>query len=183
VKVGGSLFDLPDLGPRLRRWLAGLGPARLLLIPGGGATADVVRGLDRCHHLGEESSHWLALQAMTLNAHFLQALIPSACLISRPGHSGEGPFILDAHGFARFDDPHPDSLPHCWRVTSDSVAARAAMIWEATELVLLKSASLPQEMSWDDAARAGFVDAFFPEMVGKMPGLRVWSVNLRDGPP
>ena len=23
-KVGGSLYDLPDLGPRLRAWLAGL---------------------------------------------------------------------------------------------------------------------------------------------------------------
>lgn len=49
VKVGGSLFDLPDLGPRLRAWLKTLRTADVLLVPGGGPTADVVRSLDRAH--------------------------------------------------------------------------------------------------------------------------------------
>jgi aspartokinase-like uncharacterized kinase len=180
VKVGGSLFDLPDLGPRLRHWLAGLGPASFLLVPGGGAVAEVVRDLDQCHHLGEEKSHWLALQAMTLNAHFLQTLLPSSCIVSRPWPDGPGPFLLNAHSFARLDDHLPDRLPHTWQVTSDSVAARAAIVGAAHELVLLKSASLPKGATWDEVARAGLVDAFFPELVRKMDGVRVWSVNLRQ---
>ena len=32
VKVGGSLYDLPDLGRRLRAWLARLEAARILLV-------------------------------------------------------------------------------------------------------------------------------------------------------
>src|SRR5262245_62868008 len=110
VKVGGSLFDLPDLGPRLRRWLGQLPAGEVLLVPGGGATADVVRAFDRVHHLGEEAAHWLALRAMSVNAALLESLAP-------------GVPVLDALAFARDDEGRPGRLPHCWAVTSDSVAA------------------------------------------------------------
>ena len=39
VKVGGSLFDWPDLTPRLRDYLATLAGKNVLLIPGGGPAA------------------------------------------------------------------------------------------------------------------------------------------------
>src|SRR2546430_770089 len=81
LKVSGSLYDLPDLGPRLQCFLAGLTGADVLLIPGGGGTADVVRDLDARHGLGQEKAHWLALRALTLNAHFLASLLPSACVV------------------------------------------------------------------------------------------------------
>src|ERR1700730_10035653 len=74
VKVGGSLFDLADLGARLRAWLEPVVAGPVLLVPGGGPTADVVRAFDRLHALGEETAHWLAVRALTLNAHFLQTL-------------------------------------------------------------------------------------------------------------
>src|SRR5438552_385943 len=76
IKVGGSLFDLPDLAARLRSLLAGITSQRLYLFPGGGPTADVVRQLDRLHGLGEELAHWLALRSLTVNAFFLQGLLP-----------------------------------------------------------------------------------------------------------
>src|SRR5207248_9110984 len=57
VKVGGSLYDLPDLADRLRRWLSALAAPRVLLVPGGGPTADVIRTFDQRHRLGEEASH------------------------------------------------------------------------------------------------------------------------------
>src|SRR5262245_50664634 len=74
VKVGGSLFDHPNLGPGLRRWLDGV-TGQVLLVPGGGAAAEFVRELDRLHRLGEEHAHWVALRAMTLTARFLGALV------------------------------------------------------------------------------------------------------------
>src|SRR5262249_34902973 len=74
VKVGGSLYDWPDLAGRLQDWLGQPSERRVLLVPGGGVTADVVRDLDQRHALGEERAHWLALHALALNAHFLAAL-------------------------------------------------------------------------------------------------------------
>ena len=44
VKVGGSLFDLPHFGRRLRRWLDTLPQQRAVLVPGGGIAAESVRG-------------------------------------------------------------------------------------------------------------------------------------------
>ena len=43
VKVGGSLFDHPNLGFGLRAFLRSLTPSRVLLVPGGGAVAEAVR--------------------------------------------------------------------------------------------------------------------------------------------
>src|SRR5215475_7098934 len=96
VKVGGSLFDLPDLGTRLADWLTGLKTPNMLLIPGGGQTANLVRAWDRQHQLGEETSHWLALRALTFNAHFLAGLLPGSQLIQGLDETKQGPIqILD----------------------------------------------------------------------------------------
>jgi aspartokinase-like uncharacterized kinase len=74
AKVGGSLFDLQDLRDRLRRWLATVaGP--VLLVPGGGEGADVVRRLDRVHGLDDEAAHGLALRVLSVSAHLLAGLI------------------------------------------------------------------------------------------------------------
>ncbi|HXG11427.1 MAG TPA: hypothetical protein VNK04_16855 [Gemmataceae bacterium] len=180
VKVGGSLFDLPDLGPRLRRWLDTRPTADVLLVPGGGRTADVVRYLDQCHRLGEETAHWLALRAVSLNAHFLAALLPGCRVIGDvPG--GDGLRVLDAYDFVRADEGRSGSLPHTWHVTSDSVAARAAVAARVPRLILLKSINIPKGISWAEAARRGLVDPFFADAVSST--LSVEAVNFRDWQP
>ena len=180
VKVGGSLFDWPDLGPRLRRWLAAHAPPETLLVPGGGAAADAVRALQRLHGFDDETAHWLALRAMTLNAHALAALLPGSCVIDGPDLAelvwgqGRRP-VLDAFAFGESDEADPDHLPHTWAVTSDSVAARAAVLLGA-DLVLLKSAAPPagDVAAW---AEGGYVDAWLPRVAGEMA---VRAVDLRD---
>ncbi len=179
VKVGGSLYDLPDLGPRLRAWLGGLGEPQVLLVPGGGGTADVVRDLDRRHGLGEEMAHWLALRALSFNAHFLRTLLPGAVVVSGPPPR-RGLVLLDAHDFARADEGRPGCLPHHWGATSDTVAARVAVVARARRLVLLKSVTVPEGMAWAEAGRLGFVDGWFARMLEPAPGLEVCAVNLRE---
>jgi aspartokinase-like uncharacterized kinase len=182
VKVGGSLFDRADLGPRLQCWLEDQRPHRVLLVPGGGRAADLVRELDRLHDLGEERSHWLALQAMTLNAHFLAALVPGAPLVADPRalSAVAGVAILDGHAFAQADEGQSGSLPHTWSVTSDSVAARAAVVADAAALVLLKSVSIPPAVSWSQAIDRGWVDALFVEVLERArKPLTVRAVNFR----
>ncbi len=183
VKVGGSLFDWPGLGERLAHWLKTLGQPEVILTAGGGTAADIVRDMDRIHGLGEERSHALALRSLTFTAHLLVELLPlpRCAVVEHLTHCSElwqqdGVPILDLGSFARQDDARPERLPHCWAVTSDSLAARVAIVAQARELVLLKSLTIPPEMTWDEASRHEYVDQHFPTVAR---GLRIRAVNLR----
>lgn len=182
VKVGGSLFDLPDLGPRLQAWLATISPG-VLLVPGGAAAADVVRTFDRRFRLGNEAAHWLALLAMTLNAHLLSELLGGAVVGAGDDcpacwERGTVP-ILDGFAFAVADEQRPGHLPHSWDVTSDSLAVRAAVVGGAGRLILLKSVAIPPGTAWDEAARQGWVDAFFPTAIRQHGALTIEVVAFR----
>jgi aspartokinase-like uncharacterized kinase len=177
IKVGGSLFDLPDLGARLRALVARLDSPRVILFPGGGGTADVVRTLDRVHKLGEEAAHWLALRALTVNASFLHALLPEVPVGAWPNLGDRA--ILDPWAFAQADEASLGRLPHTWEVSSDSLAARAAHLLDARELLLLKSVAFEEGASWEEAARLGIVDRCFPSAVAQAPRLHVRLWNFR----
>jgi 5-(aminomethyl)-3-furanmethanol phosphate kinase len=190
VKVGGSLFDWPELRERLGRWLADAIPAdhRILLVPGGGPTMDVFRALDRCHGLGEEKAHFLALRALTLNAWVLADLLGGVPVIEDPGNIEEEDsrrlWLLDAHAFFhRDEEQHGQVLPHTWEVTSDSLAARTATALGAAGLVLLKSTSIPPGQDWDEAGRLGLVDPHFAGLVREAKLLDVRAIDLREWRP
>jgi len=190
VKVGGSLYDWPDLFPRLRGWLAEQwAGSRVVLVPGGGALVDAIRRLDRCHGLGEETSHWLALRALAVNAHFLASQLPLSCVIgelgelSRAWDSNLLP-ILDVYQFARDDEPYSGCLPHSWAVTSDALSARVAVRLQAKYLVLLKSTTIPSGIDWREASRLGLIDALFADVLcSASADLCVYAVNLRTWRP
>ncbi|HTI49841.1 MAG TPA: hypothetical protein VL475_02780, partial [Planctomycetaceae bacterium] len=160
-KLGGSLLDLPGLSDVLRATVGQRPEHGALLVVGGGTAADVVRDWDRRHHLGDDASHELALEAMRLNEALLQRLIPDLRLVrsarqvelaTAAGAIG----LFCAHCFLDWAEAagHPP-LPHSWKLTSDSIAAFVAGILNAGELVLLKSVPVPAESSLDQAARAG----------------------------
>ncbi|HVS34772.1 MAG TPA: hypothetical protein VMS17_04265 [Gemmataceae bacterium] len=179
VKVGGSLYDIPDLGSRLNAWLTHLPAPKVLFVPGGGPTAEVVRHFDRIHQLGDEQAHWLALGALSLNARFLNRLLLSAPVIDHPDEARDT-CILDPFAFLRRDD----RLPHSWSVTSDAIAAHAALVAGAQHLILLKSVSIPEDMDWDEAGERGYVDPWFARTVRPaLPRLQVRAVNFRDWTP
>ncbi len=181
VKIGGSLFDWPELGGRLRALLKQFDGGKVLLVPGGGTIADAVRAFDQTHRLGEDASHWLAIQALSVNARLLQALLPAAHLFASLANASDSDklCILDPLPFFHADDQNGDHLPHCWHVTSDSLAVRAAVLLPAREFILLKSASWDGD-DWDAASRAGVVDGYFAAALRQAPdSLRVRVINLR----
>ncbi len=171
AKVGGSLYDWPDLGPVLTAWLARQ-PEPVLLFPGGGEAADAVRIWDRIHSLGEEHAHWLAIRSLSLGAYFLQRLLGSLPVIQSPS-----PGILDPYPYFRTQL----GPPHTWTVTTDSLAAWVAIQCGASKLVLLKSTDIPTSLNWQEASDAGFVDGYFSQLLASTV-LRVEAVNLRRFP-
>jgi 5-(aminomethyl)-3-furanmethanol phosphate kinase len=186
IKVGGSLYDLPDLGARLRRWLSDAALPQPLLVPGGGPTADVIRQFDERFALGDEVAHWLALRALTVNAHMLVGLIGGTVVAKweecRAIWERNSVPVLDGHAFATADEVNADHLPHTWEVTSDSLAARVAVVGGARRLVLLKSLEIPAGVGWEEAARRGWVDRFIPVVLGRHPKLVVETINFPSRP-
>jgi aspartokinase-like uncharacterized kinase len=172
VKVGGSLFAHPRLGPRLATYLDSISSNPIVIVPGGGAAANVVRKWDRDQELGDAAAHELALKAMTLNGYFLGELLRLArgreCssvsgrisdwpAIWKAGHA----VIADAAALMQDVDSAVSRLPRSWDITSDTIAARIALDVHASRLVLLKSAPFPSDASWEVAADRGVVDSGF----------------------
>lgn len=183
VKVGGSLLDWPGLPARLSAYLNERSGERLVLIVGGGAAADTVRTLDRIHRLGEERAHGLALRALDFTAQLLASLVETVDVVERETEirrvwtHGRTP-VLAARRWLEEDEARMhDRLPHTWDVTSDTIAAHVARRLGAGELVLLKSTELAGARSYDEAARAGLVDAHFPVVARHLE--RVVYLNLR----
>jgi aspartokinase-like uncharacterized kinase len=131
--------------------------------------------------LQEELAHWMSIAAMTVHGRHVAREL-NLPVVDWAGwqnesflaHSAEPATglpncaVLDAWQFMAYADPllSPEPLPASWDVTSDSIAARAAVL-SGAELVLLKSCLPPESQSatgWslEAAAAAGYVDQYFP---------------------
>ena len=136
IKIGGGL--LRDEGLEgLHRACAEVteiaAQRRVLVVPGGGPFADVVRTVDAQVGLGERVAHALALRAMDQLGVLLRSLLPAVESIAELGAPCSVAVLLAAPAFAG----RPE-VPESWAVTSDSLAVLAAAAIGAGEAVLLK---------------------------------------------
>lgn len=185
-KLGGSLFDLPDLADRIRHQWQTRPDTVPLLIVGGGAAADVVRDWDRTFQLGDEAAHWLAIDSLDLSANLLSQLLPELQLVRNRqqlelAQAAGRPSLLCVGCFVKWLETQPARLPHRWDVTSDSIAAAVAVAWNAAELVLLKSCEISGQSSLDELAAQGLVDPHFPAAAAGLR--RITWLNLRAAAP
>lgn len=166
VKLGGSL----SYDPSLRSWLdvlASMGGGRVIIVPGGGPFADLVR--DAQHHwdFDDEAAHRMALHAMQQNGLLLAALCPALL----PAESEEDLRAVLSKGKTALwlplsmtqGNPYLDAN---WSVSSDSIAAWLAGHLNAERLILIKSCRLPGT-PFDASALAagGIVDRAFPKFI------------------
>ncbi|MGA9139028.1 MAG: amino acid kinase [Methanocella sp.] len=112
LKIGGSLFDCSK--ELLKRVAAE--NTDVLVLPGGGAFANVVRDVYGRGGISDDAAHWMALLAMDQYGYYLSdgTGVPMTNKIS-----GKGTRIALAYEILRQDD----TLPHSWDVTSDTIAA------------------------------------------------------------
>ena len=166
VKLGGGvLAHLDEFATALAMIAAAAGDRRLVVVPGGGPFADLVREVDRRQHLRDSTAHWMAILAMDQYAELIAERLPGAALVT------DGPAIGAALDAGRIPVLAPsrwlreaDPLPHSWDVTSDSIAAWMAGALGARRVVLIKPAA---------AIGAALVDAHFARALP--PGVR-WNV-------
>jgi aspartokinase-like uncharacterized kinase len=168
VKVGGSLGRRPGVTARLMRRLAALAQRRaIVVVPGGGRFADLVRRERRRHRLPAASAHAMALLAMDQYGLLLAAAVPSARTVRtlaatrRVAASGRLAVFLvaDRIGGAR-------GLERTFRLTSDSIAAHLAGRIGARRLLLLKNVpgldrTIAGRFEAGVVVRRGWVDPLF----------------------
>jgi aspartokinase-like uncharacterized kinase len=191
IKVGGSLFDWPELPRRLNAILDAYRAARqrLVLLPGGGCAADFVRRLDNTFALGDLPAHHLALRSLDLTAHVLAALVPGLEVIDDVGNRDQiwkhdrTPVLAPRRFLEECNCAAADPLPSSWDVTSDSIAAQVAVHLGAAELVLLKSAPLPPGTDRRAAADLGLVDPLFPAVSRGLERVLYWNLRVNQPEP
>ena len=182
-KLGGSLLTLPDLPDRIAQTLNLFPVSRALIVVGGGAAADVVREWDATHQQGKDRAHWLAIRALTFNAHLVSTMIRESVVVKTRTEAASAwdkdrVVLLDAYEYVKRNEPHSDvPLPHHWSATSDTVAAWTAINWPVDEFVLLKSTDIPQSYHIDEAAQAGVVDSELPALSNRLPPTSVCNVR------
>ena len=178
VKVGGSL----GRGECLREVCMQLAAAgrghRLLVVPGGGASADVVRQQTQRFGLRPTTAHWMAILAMDQYGLLLADLTPRAEAVRTLDMAltrleDDGVVVLLPSELLR----HADPLPHSWSVTSDSIAAWLTRQVGGRRLVLLKdhhgmavltratADGLPGVVTVARFAASGGVDTYLEELL------------------
>jgi aspartokinase-like uncharacterized kinase len=185
LKLGGSLCRRAASLKRLVTALAALSRRRtLVVVPGGGAFADAVRRADRRFALGASSSHRMAILAMDQTAYLVCDLSRRTAMVraAREIQAGRLNVLAPSAWMLR-----EDALPHCWDVTSDSIAAWVAWKLRARRLVLLKSVDgvfgerRAGRRSRHLVARVSsqelgdLVDGYFARAL--TPGIDCWIVN------
>src|SRR4051794_30598408 len=116
-KLGGSLMTLERLAERLQLALDQRSNEQCLVIPGGGESADIVRGWSRVHHIDEETAHSLALSSLDLNRHLIEHLLKIKSVISRTAaealwSADSVPILLNLKEFVATEETPGSEMPH-----------------------------------------------------------------------
>ena len=138
LKVGGSLAEYPTSLKRLCIELAFFAKDhKILIVPGGGRFADVVRDFDKTYGLSKPVAHRMAILAMDQFGLFLSDVISNSYVsysLEKVKNTPSGilPILLPSRFIFR-----KDPLESSWDVTSDSIAAYIAGMVHAKKLILV----------------------------------------------
>jgi aspartokinase-like uncharacterized kinase len=138
IKIGGSLAEDPaDLSALCNKLGKIAKKYRIVVVPGGGKFADVVREFDQRFVLFPDISHRMALLGMDQFGLLLSQIIPNSCAVYLLNDAKQlseikvVPIFLPSR--LMFQD---DPLEHSWDVTSDSIAAYVASRLNADKVIL-----------------------------------------------
>ena len=172
IKVGGALLRAVEDLDLVLNAVARLARSRpVLVVPGGGPFADLVRETDWRIGIPDHAAHWMAVLGMDQYAHLLAARMPAGVVVSAlreaaPVVGRGGVPVLAPSRWLSDADP----FPHSWDVTSDSVAAWVAGQAGACELVLVKARG----------ASGHLVDRYFERAVPRHVTARIVTADRAE---
>ena len=183
IKIGGSLWDWPELASSFTAWFQPSSLGFDLLVVGGGSTVDSVRDKQATWQLKDDAAHWMALRVMSCHAQAAATLfnlpppLESMDAIETAIQCDDAEARLAQRqihvvSIERILRENVQAVESTWDITSDSLAAWLAQRIQATELIVLKSGSPPEER-----ANVGYFDPEFARYLEGIPLVRV--VNLR----
>jgi dihydroneopterin aldolase len=165
VKLGGSTAE----GGELRTWIAALASAALplVVVPGGGPFAELVRTEQKRMGFSDDAAHAMAILAMDAFGRVIldgeARLAPARSLDEVVRVLGEGkiPVWLPSSMTIGSTD-----IPASWDITSDSLAAwLAGRIGAETLLLVKQTQAFSSEDSVSDLIARGIVDPAFAAML------------------
>ncbi|MFQ6071891.1 MAG: amino acid kinase [Methanosarcinales archaeon] len=121
LKIGGSLIEYAHNLLKKLCYLdysaTGREPESIIIVPGGGIFANIVRDVSQKYNISSDSAHWMAILAMEQYGFYLASLEKIKLLDDLdniPSMSILLPYKLLKNN---------DELEHSWKVTSDTIAA------------------------------------------------------------
>jgi aspartokinase-like uncharacterized kinase len=136
VKIGGSLYDSPELEDWMRALTNYSKQETIVIVPGGGPFCDQVRHAQQHHNLHDKSAHHMAILAMKQFGLLLADIAPT-CHILNTLTPTPPPLSIWLPDDSILLEP---TLSHNWTITSDSIALWLAAKLGAKQLILVKSA-------------------------------------------
>lgn len=180
IKIGGSLFDSPNLKEWLGK-LAAIEDKRIVLVPGGGPFADQVRAAAERWDISEFAAHHMAVMAMQQFAYLLPSLNNNIELL----HSYKEILKVNSKSCLMVWMPYYDVVNLCdypenWDTTSDSLALWLASKLSAHSLNIVKCADV-QNKTTQQIIHSKIVDDYFLQAINEYSGkIRFYHSSQSD---
>jgi len=160
IKLGGSLMETAALPACLAAIANRADP--IVIVPGGGPFADQVRTAQGQWHFDDVAAHRMAILAMQQMALLMHSLMPEFAIVADAASlrfaSQVKPVLIWSPQAEQLDEAN---IAASWDITSDSLSAWLAGFIQADELIIVKSAHIPEQASWRDLQLRGIIDAAF----------------------
>ena len=174
IKLGGSLYS----SEYLIKWLDIIGDSNshdknlhnIIIVPGGGPFADLVRDVDKQFNLDQVHAHNMAVLSMQQYGTLMASLCPTLSLASTEDEIfhcwQEGKAVI----WVPYDMVSRDcALEKSWQVTSDSLAAWLAKRLSADHLLFVKSAEITlSKLSIEELVEHRCIDVNIGDIIAKL---------------
>jgi len=180
VKLGGSLMRSNELGDWLGTVQSLSTGTNIVIVPGGGEFADVVREMQISLGFDDQTAHKLALLAMSQYGYFLAGLNQNLHIVEdleslSVSLNKSMPLLWLPTALLKDES----EIPANWNYTSDSIALWLATKLTANNLVLVKAKALKQSKALvEECIKGDVLDKGFQTLTDKFQG-DIHLVNKR----